>query len=122
MLLDVAKARSYFLREELGSIGGLATVAAFLKLFIILLEEVPKSRWIDRRRFPFLSSETVSGFWNRSLFLWLNSTLVVGFKRVLTVSDLPDISPKFNSEVFHAAFDDHWQKGATLFLRIITRK
>ena len=113
MLLDIAKCRSYFLRSGYEPIGGIYIATIVLKATLLLLEEISKRGLVyqNRLRFP-IGNEAVSGFWNRSLFLWLNSTLILGFRSMLKVEDLPYLGPEFNSEELFHQFQPHWKKGS----------
>lgn len=112
LLFDVAKARSYFLRDGLRVLAGIHVAIAVLKTTILALEEVPKLQLVKSIRLRSqLSRETISGFWNRSCFIWLNSTLFLGFKSVMEIEQLPGMGNDFSSENLHARFAPRWDKG-----------
>lgn len=112
IFLDITKCRSYFLREGLASVGALTAVSATIKSTLLFLEEVPKtSAMIDRFLRKSLGRESVSGFWSRSLFLWLNSTLLVGFRTGLTSKDLDELNPDFASSYLSSRFQYIWSGG-----------
>jgi hypothetical protein len=112
LLFDIVKVRSYFLRDGMVSLAGLAITVLVLKLALVSLEEISKSHLVDKDRLQKpLSRESVSGFWNRAFFLWLNSTLLLGFRKILKVEDLPILGPEFNNEVLHNRFRSHWDMG-----------
>lgn len=114
VLFDIAKTRSYFLRGDLGSLPGLSVAVTVLEFVLLLFQEVSKRRLVTaRHRIPKLSGEAVSGFWGRALFLWVNSTLRLGFRRILRVEDLKDLGPEFSSERLHANFEPHWNKSSS---------
>lgn len=117
LLLDAAKSRSYFLRDGMTSLASLTLAMLALKLIIVILEEVSKLHLLNRRNLPVqLSRESVSGFWNRSLFLWLNSTLALGYKRLLKVEDLQSLGPEFESHGLYNRFQSRWASGMSLHL------
>ena len=124
LLLDMAKTRSFFLREGIDDIAALSVVTLAAKLAIIVAEEVPKTRYIDKQRFPSLSGEAVGGFWSRSMLVWVNDTLLIGFKRRLEVEDLPPMGPTFSSERLYNEFLPIWRKrkvsGNTLSVSVLT--
>lgn len=109
IFLDIARTRSYFLREGLVAIGGLSVGIVLLKITIVLLEEISKKRLVTTDAANNASYEAFSGFWNRALFLWLNSTFVQGFKTILTVDDLPDLPPELQSEHLANEFFSAWE-------------
>ncbi len=113
LMFDVAKIRSYFIRDGMEPIAGLAIVTLVLKFAIVVLEEVSKRHLVDSKRLEApLSKESVSGFWNRSFFLWLNSTMRLGFKNILKVENLPILGPEFDSQDLHTRFRKHWTTGS----------
>ncbi|KAK5996562.1 ABC multidrug transporter B [Cladobotryum mycophilum] len=111
ILFDIAQARSYFSRNGLRAIGALSVVVAILKLVLVLLEEVPKKSLVRKHDLcSSLGREATSGFWSRSLFLWLNSTLLIGFRNIISVDTLEDMGPDFHSERLFAKFEPFWAK------------
>lgn len=110
LLFDVARTRTYFLREGFHSIGGLSIALMVLKAAVLLLEEVSKRGLVRDAADRFVNNETFSGFWNRALFLWLNSSLVLGFRTVLDSNDLQDIPPEFRTEHASNKFMQAWNR------------
>lgn len=86
-----------------------------LKLLLVILEEVPK-RSLYRSSYlqSTVSSERASGFWNRSLFIWLNPLLVFGWFNNFTQDNLPAIGDEFASEKLFDHFQPYWGKGMQL--------
>ena len=110
ILFDIAKTRSYFLRGDLVALAGLSVAVVVIEFVLLLFQEVSKRRLVTTRNSqPRLSGEALSGFWGRALFLWVNSTLKLGFRTILRVEDLKDLGPEFSSERLHADFEPHWQ-------------
>ena len=108
LLLDIAKTYSCFNRDGIVAISGLKIAIIVLKSLLIVAEEMPKHRYIkDPTMRLHLGKEAVAGFWNRSLFLWLNSTLFLGFRTALAVEDLSDLAVEFNPEKLSEAFKPH---------------
>lgn len=111
ILLDIVKVRSYLLRSGLQVVGGITVAIATIKFVVLVLEEIPKRKYIkDTALRTSMSKEGASGFWNRSLFLWLNSTLLLGFRRVLQVDHLGHLGVDFASENLSAKFEPNWRK------------
>lgn len=112
MLFDATVARSYFLREGFRAIGALQVSVVVLKLVMVLLEEVPKrAMFLSERQRRDTAQETASGFWNRYLFLWLNSLMLRGFCGDLTLDDLPHIDEQFDSSRVFEQFLPAWTQG-----------
>ncbi len=96
LLFDIAKARSYFLRSSIGfyPLACITTAITVLKLFLLILGELPKRYQVKRGD---LGLESKYGFWGRTFFIWLNSTLFLGFRNIISPDDLPDLDPSFTS-------------------------
>jgi hypothetical protein len=108
ILLDAVETRSYFRRHGMEVFGGLSIGTILVKIILLSLEEVSKRRLakIEAK----LGKEAVSGFWNRSLFVWLNSTLLLGFRKVIKPEELQDMDPEFRSELLYGTFAPQWEK------------
>lgn len=107
ILLDAAKARSFFLRRDLGlySIACLTSAVTATKILLLFMEEVPKRYRVAKgQRGP----ETTCGFWSRTLLVWINPTIFLGFKNILSVDDLPNLDQRFSSARLAAIFEPIW--------------
>ena len=112
MLFDIAITRTYFNRHGLATLGAVHATISVIKLALVILEEVSKRSLIraDELRSSF-GHEAVAGFWNRSIFFWVNSTLLIGFRSKITQNSLDDIGPQFGSERLQADFRRIWESG-----------
>lgn len=114
---DATRARSYFLREDLLELGILTTIVTALKVVILVLEECPKDSYIRdddlRRR---VGRESTSGFWSRTLFLWLNKTFMAGYNKILGVDNLDNLGPEFASETLALTLSNNWNPEISKFL------
>jgi hypothetical protein len=108
-LLDIAKSRSAFMRPGLGTIGGQTAATAAIRLMMVVLEEFPRT-FRDPKLRKALGRETISGFWNRSMFAWLFPLLRYGYGNTITVEDLPNLAPTLSSEHLCAKFERIWAK------------
>lgn len=114
LLFDMTKTYSCFHRIGLESqpICAMYIVSCVLRFLLLLCEEVSKRRFISRESLRLaVGREAASGFWTRSLFLWLNSTLFIGFRHALKVEDLPSLAPEFHSKTAYEAFRPQWERG-----------
>jgi hypothetical protein len=111
-LFNVARARSYISRGGLGSFGALQIAIAIIKLVLVALEEVSKQSLFqpEQDRSP-IGPETRGGFWNRSLFVWVNNTLLIGFKTAISVDELPEIGLEFSTDRLSIQFQKRWEAG-----------
>lgn len=114
-LVDVAKAYACLDRAGLGPICALYMIGCLVRFLLLISQEISKRHLIrDEALRINLGSEPASGFWNRSMFVWINSTLLLGFRQALKVEDLPALDPDFKSKTVFAAFKHQWDKGETL--------
>ncbi|KAK3181198.1 hypothetical protein K4F52_007473 [Lecanicillium sp. MT-2017a] len=94
-----------------------------LVLLLFIEHEISKRHLIrDEALRINLGSEPASGFWNRSMFVWINSTLLLGFRQALKVEDLPALDPDFKSKTVFAAFKHQWDKVTTIGSGIVSKK
>lgn len=115
LLIDLATVYTYFHRPELEMLMRLTCSLPPLKLALLVLEEMPKWPLIiqDTTREEIrsaLSREVTAGFWNRSLFMWVNPLLFFGFYHDISNEQLPDTTTQFNSEQAYAPFKLNWHK------------
>lgn len=117
MIFNVARARSYISRSGLDAFGVLQVSLATLKLALVSLEEVSKtSLFQNESGRSSIGSETSGGFWNRLLFVWVNETLLIGFRNVISVEKLPEIGLEFSPERLSTKFQRRWKAGQLLNL------
>lgn len=111
MLFDITMARSYYMRGGLGAIAALQVVIASLKLVLVVLEEMPKRNLLysDKTR-NNAGAEQCSGFWNRSMMIWVTRLVVEGARKKLRVEDLPPIGQQFSSEQLFDRFTPFWKR------------
>lgn len=114
VILDGVKTRSYFLRPHLPgmvTIGALCAASAAAKLSLAMLEEVPKRSHLGKNHLRnAVGGESLSGFWSRSLFIWLNSTFLLGFRSLLDVRDPENLGPDLDADRLYAQFRQVWDK------------
>lgn len=110
LLFDIASTRTYFSRIGLETLAHLTCALPPLKLVLVILEEVSKRSLImDKDIRASLSSEIVSGFWNRTMFMWINPLLIFGFRNVIKNDKLPDVGYQFDSERLYDTFRKRWE-------------
>jgi hypothetical protein len=109
LLVDAAKARSYFLRIGTGlySLGCVLGLISVLKLVLLYLGELPRRYRVNTHS---SGPETIHGFWGRTFLFWLNSTLLLGFRNMLSIDDIPHLGPMFVSARLAANFEPIWAK------------
>lgn len=107
ILLDIALARTFWIRSDLEAIAGVFTAALVIKTILLVLEETPKRLLVSEKT---VSRETVAGVVSRSLFWWLNSLFLTGSRMILGVDDLGSIADKFDSGTLLARLEKAWDE------------
>ncbi|KAK8062961.1 P-loop containing nucleoside triphosphate hydrolase protein [Apiospora hydei] len=98
IIFDIARVRTQWLSKRSGNaIAGVLTASLTIKCAMAVLESIEKQSLLLEPDHHY-SLESTSGVVSRSWFWWLNSLLFAGFRKVLSLEDLPSISEKVNSE------------------------
>lgn len=110
MLFDITMTRG-----TPNTLAALQFCVVVLKLVLIILAEAPK-RGLYRSQLmrSAVSAETASGFWKRSLFLWLNPLSYHGWFHTLTADNLPNIADELRSEKLFDQFVPYWAQGTSV--------
>ncbi|KAJ3492948.1 hypothetical protein NLG97_g5041 [Lecanicillium saksenae] len=111
LLVDIVKSRSYFLRPEMETLGGLTAATASLRFVLLLLEEKSKrSLIIDKEVLEVSGPEATSGYLTRAFLLFLNPMFIAGYYHQLHPEDLMKLGLDFSSKNLHSRFKKHWDK------------
>lgn len=113
-VLEMARSRSFFLRDGLQAVGALTTVGTVLRFALMILEEIPKPLVItptNNSSNEEMSQEATGGFWNRTLLVWLTPTLLHGFKQNLEIENLAPLGPDFSAKKLSDRFEPVWANG-----------
>ncbi|KAI1419772.1 P-loop containing nucleoside triphosphate hydrolase protein [Xylaria sp. FL1777] len=108
VFLDIARARTQWLLKNTDGIAATLTASLTVKIALLALEAVEKRRFLvdGYREYP---PESTSGPFGRGFFLWLNSLLLSGFGKVLSLADLPSISEKLDSRMLAKDLSAAWE-------------
>ncbi|KAJ6782801.1 hypothetical protein PWT90_09671 [Aphanocladium album] len=109
IIIDATRSRHYFLQPEMEILGILTAVAASIRFSLLILEELPKEMALSDTEADDIGREAMSGFWSRACFLWLHSTIVLGFRTILQISDLGSIGSEFSSRLLYSRFQAPWK-------------
>ncbi|KAL1961479.1 hypothetical protein VTN77DRAFT_1836 [Rasamsonia byssochlamydoides] len=113
IFLDAVQARTLFIRHRPFSIVVTFTAGIAAKVLLLTLEFRNKRHYLRSfyRQYP---PELTSGIFNRTVFWWLNSLLVGGFRKILSLEDFfsPDEALKSAplKEKIQAAWERHRSK------------
>ncbi|KAF9876316.1 ABC transporter [Colletotrichum karsti] len=109
VLLDTARARTLWMLGSNQTIPAVFTCALALRAVMILLESTEK-RHILVPQHKGYSKEVTSGTFNRSVFFWLTSLFVNGYRNILKLDDLYPLDPKLASEPLYEKLAEAWDK------------
>lgn len=113
-LLDLAQARSLWLRSGLDENAGAFSGTVASKLVLLVLEEIPKTNLLTekpRSKNEPISPEVVGGLFNRTMFWWLNSFFKKGYRAIFGILDLPSLQDDHRSKWLLDQFATEWGKG-----------
>jgi hypothetical protein len=115
VLFDIVRTRTLWMMNFEPTIPAIFSASLGLKIAILILEEVNKTRYIDASVGEAAAEET-AGIFSRTLFWWLNRLIRTGFSKVLTVDGLPPIDRRLCSEALLATFTKRWEEGKSYML------
>ncbi|KAH6604280.1 hypothetical protein Trco_007726 [Trichoderma cornu-damae] len=104
-LLDIARTRTLWLLAADSPIPILMTVNLSLTLFALMLESIEESKRLSQG-----SPEEFSGIWARTSFTWLIPLLKMGYAKVLSQDDLPNLDSRLQSRVLRRQLVTTWSK------------
>lgn len=108
ILLDIALARTFFIRPGLRAVAGVFMTSLVAKALLLVLEESPKRLLATEKD---IARETMAGIISRSVFWWLNSLFLNGARLLLRVDDIETIDMKFSSEKLMVQLERVWDGG-----------
>lgn len=109
-LLDGARARTNWLiaQRDFVSIPSIFIASLAVKIFLLVLESIPKSRFLlppNEKRTP----EVTSGIFGLSLFAWLNPLIVLGNSENISLQQLFPVDEKIASARIDARLQAAWE-------------
>ncbi|WYZ37828.1 hypothetical protein EsH8_II_001334 [Colletotrichum jinshuiense] len=109
VLLDTARARTLWMLGPHQAIPAVFTSTLALRAVMILLESTEK-RSILVLQHQGYSKEVTSGTFSRSVFFWLTSLFVNGYRNILRLDDLYPLDPDLASEPLYKKLAGAWEK------------
>ncbi|KAI8155534.1 ABC transporter [Colletotrichum sp. SAR 10_70] len=109
VLLDTARARTLWMLGPNQTIPAIFTCTLALRAVMILLESTEKRRILVPQHKGY-SKEVTSGTFNRSVFFWLTSLFINGYRNILKLEDLYPLDPKLASEPLYKKLADAWDQ------------
>ncbi|KAK8054682.1 hypothetical protein PG994_009749 [Apiospora phragmitis] len=115
IVFDIARVRTQWLSQRNGdAVAGVLTTSLAIKCVMAVLESIGKQSLLLEPDHHF-SLESTSGVVSRSWFWWLNSLLFAGFRKVLSLEDLPSIHEKVNPERLSQRIHATWKNCKNAF-------
>lgn len=112
VILDIALARTFWIREHMDAIAVVFTVSIVTKAALLVLEEIPKHTGFALGK--HVSREKSSGVISRSMLWWLNGLFWHAARNLITVDDLGTIHEKFDSDTLLATLEARWKNGTRI--------
>ncbi|KAF3810805.1 ABC transporter FUM19 [Colletotrichum gloeosporioides] len=110
-ILGIARVRTAWLLGQQVPVPALATAVLVLMIALLIVESIASKK---RQSEPELSHsklpnpEQTSGFWARTCFWWLAHTFSLGYSRVLSLVDLPNLDIVLESRHLHRDLSIAW--------------
>lgn len=119
VILDVALARTFWIRQRMDAIAAVFTVALVTKAALLVLEETPKrGSFRDDGDAKKVSRERSAGVISRSLFWWMNKLFWRASRNLITVDHLGPINEKFDTETLLNTLEARWKNSETCMLQL----
>ncbi|KAI9742902.1 MAG: hypothetical protein M1818_003631 [Claussenomyces sp. TS43310] len=108
-ILDLPQARTLYLMPGQRHLAATFSAVLTARALLLALEAWGKRQsLIDK--YQSLASETTSGIFSRSLFLWMNSLFRRGYSKVIFFADLGPIDNDLGSARVHQRLQDVWTR------------
>lgn len=108
-LLDLAQTRTLWLISGNKILASVFTTCVAFNMVIMFLESIEKRSFL-RDPYSNYPPERLSGIFNRSVFWWLNSLLVKGYRRMLDLDDLFQTDEDLSSHKLQFRMRSSWQR------------
>ncbi|KAM0306073.1 hypothetical protein ACHAO8_010900 [Botrytis cinerea] len=107
-VLDLPQARTLYLIPGQLRIAIIFSVALAVRIALLFLEAWDKRAFL-MEKYQTLATETTSGIFSYSLFLWMNSLFRRGYSKVILFNDLGPIDSSLGTAGLHRRLQDSWQ-------------
>ncbi len=99
----------------------LCVIKAFIKGVLIFFLEASKRNYLANTEIQeSIGDELIGGFWSRSLSMWFNGTMLLGFRSIITVEDLDSLGTEFSSERLSNALYQNLRESISLQVLVTT--
>ncbi len=109
-VFGVARVRTQWLLPDALTLARVMTAAFAIRLVLLVLESVSKRRYVASPHVNSIPPEETAGIFGRSLFLWVNPLLFLGYRRDLTLADLYPVDDGLSGERVYERLEAVWEK------------
>lgn len=106
-ILGIARVRTLWLIAP-GSPSPSVVLSGLVMSAVLLVVESLGSTSNSHQEKQGTAPERYSSFWNRAIFAWLAATFRIGYRRVISVDDLPQMDSKLESSKLHQDLIATW--------------
>ena len=111
-LLSIARVRTFWFIPGATGAATVLSLTLVVILCALLLESLGKRGSLRHpEKLATSGPEPFTGFWSIVGFVWLLGTVRAGYRKILTVDDLPALDYRLGSNGSHAELNDAWAKG-----------
>jgi ATP-binding cassette subfamily C (CFTR/MRP) protein 1 len=107
LILDLAICRTLWLVNKDSEIQTVFTAVLVLKFLLFSLEVLEKRRWL-LPPYRHLKAESTSGLANLSVFWWLNRLFILGYQKILSLSDIEGLEESHRAQSLASNFQQNW--------------
>ncbi|RFU25769.1 hypothetical protein B7463_g10568, partial [Scytalidium lignicola] len=108
-ILDLPQARTLYLLPGQRHLAATFSAVLAAKALLLALETWNKRQYLIGK-YQTLATETTSGIFSRSLFLWMNDLFKRGYRKVISSDDLGPIDSNLGSARVHQQLQDVWTR------------
>lgn len=112
LLFDIVRLRSLWLASYT-VLAAIYTASIALKLAWFCLESRTKQECFIDKSVQY-GDEEVCGLYSRTFFWWINPLFLLGFKKTLSVEELPRLDQTLSAHRLHHTFSRRWASGKWL--------
>jgi ATP-binding cassette subfamily C (CFTR/MRP) protein 1 len=106
-LLNAPKVRTAWLIHPAGDVAVSFVAMLSFTIAAAIAESISKPAFFQLEESTL---EQFSGFWNRTIFVWLTNTFRTGYAKLISVDDLPALDVKLRSQGLHEKLSRTWAK------------
>ncbi|KAJ5450830.1 ABC transporter integral membrane type 1 [Penicillium cf. griseofulvum] len=107
-LVGIARVRTLWLIPDETTKAIVFTIGFIFTFISLVFESSEKESIVIPETEKPATPEPFSGFWKQASFAWLAGTFRLGYSKVISVDDLPDLDPRLDTEVVAHKLQSVW--------------